>query len=151
MTRSFNIWLLLPPSALSCCLLRLQRPGSSPGRLMEDALTFAVVSCSSCHLNNPESPAATFAMTTCQCLDRELTGVGIRHKSGRNERKTGEELLDAGRRCSYSVVYHRFKISVSYFDKGKSVKKTPNMTGQKHLEEGWCAVKLHVRVRFSQI
>lgn len=85
---------------------------------MEDALTFAVVSCSLCHLNDPESVGGDLCddhipMPRCWAGSRQEKELDTKQE----EMMERQEMLDAGRRCSYSVIYHRFKISVSYFDK----------------------------------
>lgn len=152
-TRAFNMWwmLHLSPSDTSLPLPspRLQRPGSSPGRLMEDALVCRGL-VQFLPVERPWNPGGD--LWNDQTLPMSGCWAGSRHKkeadvnAGRKKRKTGDKSLDAGWRCSYSVIYHCFKIMSLFFlfCKSKSVKTKNDRTGTVKKKER-CTVELHVR------
>lgn len=138
----------LTSSALSHSLSRLQRPGSSPGRLMEDALVCRAL-VQFVPVERPWNPGGDLWNDQTLTPPMSECGAGSRHRkqldknAGRKTRKTGATTLDAGWRCSYSVIYHCFKI-LSFVFFCESVKTKNGRTGPVKKKER-CAVALHAR------
>lgn len=140
----------IPSSALSHSLPRIQRPGSSSGRLMEDALVCRGL-VQFVPIERPWNPGGDLWNNQTLTLPMSGCWAGSQHEkeldinAGRKKRKTGVKLLDAGWRCSYSVIYHCFKIlSCFFFYKHKSVQTKNDRTGTVKKKER-CAVELHTR------